>query len=151
MLRRMAVALFALLGLLLSVYLTLHQLGLLGNLACGPGGGCEKVQASRWAWVGPIPVAAIGVGGYVAILAAALAGLQERWLASPAPARWLLGLSGGGVLFTVYLMALEAFVIHAWCRWCLVSAAIIGLIFVIAVLDWRAARGAGAAQPSLSS
>jgi uncharacterized membrane protein len=46
-------------------------------------------------------------------------------------------------------MALEAFVIHAWCRWCLGSSVIIGLIFVLSVLDWRATRAA--AQPSLSS
>jgi uncharacterized membrane protein len=147
--RRMAVALLALLGLLLSVYLTLHQLGLLGDLACGAGGGCEKVQASRWAYVAGIPVAAFGVGGYLAILTAALVGLQERWADSATPARWLVLLSGGGVLFTVYLKALEAFVIHAFCRWCIVSAVIIALIFLLSLLD-RRAHGA-AAQPSLSS
>jgi uncharacterized membrane protein len=145
----MAVALVALLGLLLSVYLTLHQLGVLGNLACGDSGGCEKVQASRWAYLAGIPVAAFGVGGYLAILAAALVGLQERWLESATPARWLAGLSGAGVLFSLYLMALEAFVIDAWCRWCLVSAALITLIFAISLVEWRAARGA--AQDSLSS
>jgi len=144
----MGVALLALLGLLLSVYLTLHQLGLLGSLACGPGGGCEKVQASRWAYIAGIPVAAFGVGGYLAILVAALAGLQERWAESAAPARWLSWLSGAGVLFSLYLMYLEEFVIHAWCRWCLGSAAIIAAIFVLSLLDRRATR---AAQPSLSS
>jgi len=149
MTRRMTVALLALLGLLLSVYLTLHQMGLLGSLACGDSGGCEKVQASRWAYVAGVPVAAFGVAGYLAILAAALAGLQERWQDSPAPARWLVWLSGAGVLFTLYLMALEAFVIHAWCRWCLGSAALIALIFVLSLLDRRATRAAG--QPSLSS
>ncbi len=145
----MAVALLALLGLLLSVYLTLHQLGVLGTLACGDSGGCETVQASRWAWIGPIPVAAFGVGGYLAILAAALAGLQERWERSAAPARWLVVLSGAGVLFTVYLKALEAFVIHAFCRWCIVSAGLIALIFVVSLVEWRAVRAA--AQDSLSS
>jgi len=140
--RRMAVALLALLGLLLSVYLALHQMGLLGNLACGVGGGCEKVQASRWAFIAGIPVAAFGVGGYLAILVAALAGLQERWLDSATPARWLVLLSGAGVLFTAYLMGLEAFVIHAWCRWCLGSAAVIALIFVLSLFDRRAAPAA---------
>ena len=147
--RRMAVALLALVGLLLSVYLTLHQLGMLGALACGGSGSCEKVQASRWAYVAGIPVAAFGVGGYLAILAAALAGLQDRWAEQVTPARWLVLLSSAGVLFTLYLIALEAFVIHAWCRWCLGSSVIIGLIFVLSVLDWRATRAA--AQPSLSS
>ncbi len=145
----MAVAVLALLGALVSVYLTLHQLGMLGSLACGAGGGCETVQASRWAYVAGIPVAAFGVVGYAAILAAALAGLQERWQDSATPARWLLGLSGAGVGFTLYLKALEAFVIHAFCRWCIVSAVLIAMIFVLSILDWRTARRGG--QPSLSS
>lgn len=145
----MAVALLALLGVLLSVYLTLHQLGMLGTLACGDSGGCEKVQASRWAFIAGVPVAAFGVGGYLAILVAALAGLQERWQTSATPARWLLGLSGAGVVFTLYLKALEAFVIHAFCRWCIASAVLIAVIFALSVLDWRAARPG--AQPSLSS
>jgi uncharacterized membrane protein len=147
--RRMAVALLALLGLLLSVYLALHQLGLLGTLACGGSGSCEKVQASRWAYVAGVPVAAFGVGGYLAILIAALVGLQERWEHSTTPARWLLWLSGAGVLFTLYLKALEAFVIHAFCRWCIVSAVIISVIFLVSLVEWRASRAA--AQPSLSS
>jgi uncharacterized membrane protein len=149
MTRRMAVALLALLGLLLSVYLTLHQLGYLGNLACGAGGGCEKVQASRWAYVAGIPVAAFGVAGYLAILVAALAALQERWAEGVTPARWLVLLSGAGVLFTVYLKALEAFVIHAFCRWCIVSAVCIAIIFALSLWDWRVHRAK--AQPSFSS
>jgi uncharacterized membrane protein len=146
--RRMAVALLALLGLLLSGYLTLHALGMTGPLACGGSGSCEKVQASRWAYIAGVPVAALGVLGYLGILAAALAGLQERWQDGATPARWMVVLSGAGVLFTLYLSALEAFVIHAWCRWCIGSAVLIALIFALSVLDWRAAR---AAQPSLSS
>ena len=125
---RQAAALLALVGLLLSLYLTLHQLGLAGALACGTGGGCDQVQASRWAHIAGIPVAAIGLGGYLAILVAALWGVQCP--DDPRPTRWLVGLSAGGVAFTAYLSALEAFVIHAWCRWCLGSAALILMIFV---------------------
>jgi uncharacterized membrane protein len=131
---RQAVALMALIGLLLSVYLTLHQMGLLGPLACGPGGGCERVQASRWAYIAGIPVAAFGVVGYLGILVAALWGVQQG---GTTPTRWLVALSGGGVLFTLYLKALEAFVIHAFCRWCIVSAILIALIFVTSLLDLR--------------
>jgi uncharacterized membrane protein len=46
-------------------------------------------------------------------------------------------LSGLGVLFTGYLTYLEAFVIHAWCRWCLGSAAIIAAIFLAALAGLR--------------
>ena len=133
--RRQAVALLALVGLLLSVYLTLHQLGMIGSLACGPGGGCERVQASRWAYIAGIPVAAVGVAGYLAIVVVALWGVQRP--DDRAPVRWLVVLAAGGVLFSLYLTYLEAFVIHAWCRWCLTSAAIIVMIFAISVWEGR--------------
>ena len=46
----------------------------------------------------------------------------------------------GGVLFSLYLTSIELFVLHAICRWCVGSAAIITLIFVVALLDWRRVR-----------
>jgi uncharacterized membrane protein len=142
---RQAAALLALLGTLVSAYLTLHQLGLIGSLACGPGGGCERVQASRWAWIGGVPVAAVGLAGYLALLAVALVGLGERWLNRPEPARWLTALSLVGVLFTAYLTYLEAFVIRDWCRWCLASAAIIIAVFAVSLAGMRRERNE--AQP----
>jgi uncharacterized membrane protein len=45
-----------------------------------------------------------------------------------------------GFAFTVYLTALEMFVIHAWCRWCLGSAVIITLIWLVALPAARRSR-----------
>jgi uncharacterized membrane protein len=134
---RMAAAVLALGGLLLSVFLLLHQLGLGGSLACGGSGACERVQASPYAWLFGLPVAAYGVGGYAAILAVALAGLQPRWAGSRAPTRLLVLLSAGGVLFTAYLKWLELFRIHAICRWCVGSAVLIVAILAVAVWGVR--------------
>jgi uncharacterized membrane protein len=137
---RMAAAVLALGGLLLSAYLLLHQLGLGGTLACGGSGSCERVQASPYAWLFGIPVSAYGVGGYAAILAVALAGLQPRWASSRTPTRLLLLLSGGGVLFTAYLTWLELFRIHAVCRWCVGSAVVIVAIFGVAIWGVRSEK-----------
>jgi uncharacterized membrane protein len=131
----MVSAMLALVGLLLSLYLFFWKVGLLGPLACGEGT-CEQVQLSPYGQIGGIPVAAFGVVGYLAILAVSLAGLQganvdRRW-----PTDALLAFSLGGVAFTAYLTYLEAFVIHAWCRWCLGSAAIIGAVCCTAVVGW---------------
>jgi uncharacterized membrane protein len=53
-------------------------------------------------------------------------------------------LSGWGVLFTAWLNYLEAFVLHAWCEWCLGSATMVLILFVLAFLDWRGMeRGEG--------
>jgi uncharacterized membrane protein len=134
----MAAAVLALLGLLLSLYLLLHQLGLTGSLACGSGGGCDRVQASPWAWLLGIPVAAHGVAGYAAILAAALWGLSARRLADRRPTVALVALSAGGVAFTAYLKYVELFRIGALCRWCVASAVLIVLILAVSI--WGATR-----------
>jgi len=134
---RMAVALLALGGLLLSVYLTMYHAGMVGALACGGEGSCERVQLGPWGQLMGIPVAAYGIGGYLALLVIALAGLQPRFEHSLAPTRLLALVSGGGVAFTLYLKYLELFVIHAVCRWCVVSAVLIGAIFLISLLSLR--------------
>jgi uncharacterized membrane protein len=53
------------------------------------------------------------------------------------PSRLLAFLAGGAVLFTAYLTYLELFVIHAICRWCVASAAIILLTFGLSLWDLR--------------
>lgn len=131
---RMGSALLSLAGIFVAAYLWLYKQGRIGSIVCGTGG-CETVQFSRWSEFLGVDVALIGMAGYVVLLAIALAGVQRpeaRW-----PSRWQALLAGGGVLFTAYLTWLELFVIHAICRWCVGSAVIITLIFLLAVLDLR--------------
>ena len=141
---RMAIAVMALLGLLLSVYLTLYKLGVTGPLMCGAGDSCERVQTGPYGDLFGIPVAAYGVAAYAVLLAVAMVGIQPQWLNRPEPSRWLAWLALPGVLFTAYLKFLEIFVIHAICRWCVVSAVLIVAIFVTALWGRRSGeRGAG--------
>lgn len=135
---RQAVALLALVGFFVALYLWLYKIGVIGTLQCGSGG-CEYVQTSRYAVLFGVPVAFYGVVGYAVLFVVALVGLQPRYLARPGPTRLLAALSGGAVLFTVYLIYLELFVIHAICRWCMASAVITALIAVVAW--WGVVRG----------
>jgi len=135
----MVAATLGLVGLLMSLYLWLWKIGALGALACGDGG-CEAVQLSPYAYVVGVPVALLGVVGYLAILVVALAGLQPRFAAARWPTDLLLALAAAGVAFSAYLTYLEAAVIHAWCRWCLGSATIIAAILVTVLagrLRWK--------------
>jgi uncharacterized membrane protein len=141
---RMAIAVLALLGLLASTYLLLYKLGVVGTLVCGGSGACERVQDSPYAQFLGLPVAAYGMGGFAALLAVALAGLDERWVTHPGPSWLAAGLSGIGVLFAMYLTYLELAVIHDVCRWCVGIAVTIATIFVVAVLGVRALRRAPA-------
>ncbi len=137
---RMAVATLALFGFLLAMYLWLWKIGLLGGIACGTGS-CEAVQFSEHAVMFGIPVAFFGVVGYLGLLITSLAGLQPAWIDRREPAILLATISGVGVAFSGYLTYLEAVVIEAWCRWCLVSAAIIGMIFLTALAElWARVR-----------
>ncbi|HXY20004.1 MAG TPA: vitamin K epoxide reductase family protein [Gemmatimonadales bacterium] len=129
---RMAAAALALVGLLVSTYLLLYKLGVLGTIKCVGSGGCERVNTSRFSTLLGVPVAAYGVAGYVVLLAIALFGLREDQVALPRATRWLVALAALGVLFSLYLLALELFIIHAVCLWCSVSGAVILAIFVVA-------------------
>ena len=130
---RMAVAVLALCGVLVSTYLLLYKLGVIGSMICGAANECERVQASRYATLFGIPVAAYGVGGYLVLLILALFGLREDQVARPMATRWLAGLSALGVAFSLYLLYLELFIIHAVCRWCSVSGVVMLAICAVSV------------------
>lgn len=136
---RMAIAVLALAGFFISVYLTLFKLGVIGQLACGSGS-CDLVNLSAWGSLFGIPVAAWGMGYYAVLFAVAFGGVHDRWLEHPMVPRLLLLLAVYGVGFSAYLTYLELFVIHAICRWCVVSALIVLAILVVVILDWRVNR-----------
>jgi len=136
MTKRMALAVLALVGVLLSAYLTLFKLGYVGHLACGTGG-CEVVQMSRWSVLFGIPVAGWGLAFYLTACVIAVAGTQGGLADAPRVSWTLLGLSAWGVLFSGYLTALELFVIHAVCRYCIASAALVAVMFLVAAWDVR--------------
>jgi uncharacterized membrane protein len=132
----MLVALVALAGLFVALYLTLYKLGYIGTLACAVGS-CEKVQTSKWATFLGFPVGAWGVGYYVAVLGIALAGLTPRFTDSRSLSRILVAVTAVGLLFSIWLTYLELFVIDAICQWCVVSAILATALFILSWLDLR--------------
>jgi uncharacterized membrane protein len=134
---RQAIALLALVGLFVALYLWLHALGFGGPIKCGASGECETVQTSQWALFLGLPVAFYGVVGYFVVLVVALASLRPAALTQRKWNVMLVSLASAGLLFTVYLTYLELFVIHAICRWCVGSAVIITLTWVVAIAALR--------------
>jgi uncharacterized membrane protein len=141
------VAALALAGLMLAIYLTMYHYGLTGPLVCGGSHSCDIVQASRYAELLGFPVAGWGAAGYLALLVTALAGLQERWAGSRGPTLLVAALAGAGTAFTAYLTWVEIFRLQAICRWCVASAVIITLIFVIALVSLPSLRTRPSASP----
>src|SRR5688572_32457929 len=104
----MVVGMLAFIGVFLSTYLTLYKLGYIGELQCAVGS-CETVNTSRWATFLGLPVAAWGLGFYIAALTLSLAGIQERYADNRVISQALVGLTGWGVLFSGWLTYLELF------------------------------------------
>lgn len=112
-------ALVALAGLADASYLTVsHLVG--DDVVCGPAWGCSVVLSSSYASVAGIPTAAFGALAYFAIFSSAtLAAFGYT------RARVFLALLVGVMFATSsWLLYLQAFVLHAFCPFCLFSAAL---------------------------
>jgi uncharacterized membrane protein len=122
----------ATIGLGVASYLTyVHYAG--GPILCLKGGGCETVQHSIYSKLAGVPVALIGLIGYIVILASLLTPESE----STRLATMAFTVTGFG--FSVYLTSRELFSIHAICPWCVSSAVMMTLLTGMAV--WRFLRG----------
>jgi vitamin-K-epoxide reductase (warfarin-sensitive) len=123
------ITILAVLGIFVSGYLTYsHYSG--EPVYCGGASSCELVNSSRFAFIGPIPVAALGLAGYITILILSLIKSDEdrQW-----PAMLLFGMALIGVMFQWYLFYIEIAVLYAICYWCVSSQIIITLIFILAL------------------
>lgn len=138
--RRMTIAALALIGIFVAAYLTLYKLGAIGHLACGLGS-CERVNTSQWATFLGAPVAEWGLGFYVAVFALAVAGTTPTAAGRRDISLALVAISLVGFVFSAWLTYLELYVIGAVCRYCVISAAIVTLIFLVSLSDLRAQRG----------
>ena len=126
----------ALIGVFVSTYLTLYKLGYIGQLQCAVGS-CETVNTSRWATFLGLPVAAWGLGFYVLALVLVMVGIQDRYADSRMLSVVYVVLTGWGVVFSGWLTYLELFVINAICIWCVTSACIVAIMFLVAIADLR--------------
>jgi uncharacterized membrane protein len=129
-----AAVVFALIGLGDSVYLTVQHFTN-GKVPCSIITGCEQVLTSEYAEIFGIPTAAFGAAAYfLAFCFALLAAFGNRRM-------WLLYglLSVVMFLFTIWLVYLQAFVIEAFCQFCLLSALTTTILFIIALVSkfWK--------------
>ena len=121
-LRQVAVVL-ALIGLGVAGYLTyVHYEGI--KSVCGLGGDCEKVQTSEWSDLAGVPVALLGLIGYLTILVTLFVEREEALIAAALVA-WV------GFGFSAYLTYRELFSIDAICPWCVASAVIMTLLAIV--------------------
>jgi uncharacterized membrane protein len=130
-LRQITIAL-TIIGLLVSIYMTIYKLTNNESMCIGSSG-CSEVNASRYSEINRIPVAVLGVVGYAAILA--LLFLEQRpGFIQENGSMIFFGISLIGFLFTLYLIYIEIALIKAYCPFCLTSQAVMIVIFIISVI-----------------
>jgi uncharacterized membrane protein len=117
----------AVLGIAVAGYLVyVHYAGI--EPVCNIAHGCHKVQTSKYAELAGVPVALLGLIGYVTIFAGLLVrGEAARMLVA------LVALVGFG--FSAYLTYRELFTIDAICQWCVASAILMTGLAIVGT--WR--------------
>jgi len=126
-------------GILIAFYLLLYHDGTLVGVCSASGwDDCGKVSGpdAPYSAIGPVPVALIGLVGYIIIFI--LVWLKD-WLVVVEDyiPELMVGLTGVAFLFSLGLTGLEILVIKAICRYCVVSAVIATLMFILAVVYLR--------------
>ena len=132
--RKLLLMALSLVGLFDSIYLLWEYTSPAHPMVC-MGGGCDAVRASAYSHLGGLPVPIFGVFMY-AFLALMLFLYP---LLSPTFVRFtqyiVVVIAGAGFLFSVYLTGIEAFVLHSWCVWCVVSFLMVTGIFLLSLVD----------------
>jgi uncharacterized membrane protein len=126
------IALLSLIGLADALYLTVeHITG--QTVRCTLVAGCSEVLSSSYAVVAGIPLAAVGAAAYFSVFSLATLAIFGYRIAG----KLLAPLTAFMLLVSLWLIYLQAFVIHAFCQFCLLSAGITILLFVFAFLAWK--------------
>ena len=134
-LSQLAIAL-TVIGLLVAMYMTIYAITSNDNMCIGSKD-CSVVNASKYSKINiagiEIPVAVLGVAGYVSILAVLL--LEQRiGFLQQNGSLVFFGLSLMGFLFTLYLIYVEIALIRAFCPFCIASQVAMTLIFILSVI-----------------
>lgn len=122
----------ALVGLLDSIYLAYVKIAK-APIYCTPGlGDCDVVNASRWSEIYGIPLGVYGIAGFGLIFLLITFGKRNRLIAENLDLV-LFAISLVGFLFSLYLTAIEIFILRTICQWCLLSAISMTVIFVTTI------------------
>ena len=124
----LAIALIAVVGIVVSSVSLYHHFGTSKTGFCtfGESFNCDLVNRSQYSVVLGVPVALIGILGYLLIVA--LATVYREKAETPF---MLLIASAGGLAFALYLTYIEKFILHAWCILCLASLLVIAMESVL--------------------
>ena len=122
----------AIIGIIDAAYLSYvkiaHQ-----EVYCGGSGACDTVNNSPYAEISGIPIAYLGLGAYIIILALLLLESRAEFWANYSP-MIIFGMTLAGTLYSIYLTYVELAVLRAVCPYCVVSAIAISVLFILSLV-----------------
>jgi uncharacterized membrane protein len=129
--RIVLIAVIAFLGMVDTIYLSLKRNA--GPIPCHVTQGCNDVLTSRYSAPAGIPLSWLGFGFYITVFSLAVLKLSED---PKQPANYALSLifylAGLGLVVSALLTGVQAFILKAFCEYCLLSALFVLAIFLLA-------------------
>lgn len=126
------ITLVGFIGFLDSVYLTAKRFAY-GPIPCFVFTGCDTVAQSPYALLFGIPLSVIGIFFYLAVILLAIFYFEAK---QKIAMKIFSLLSVFGFLASVYFVYLQAFVIKAFCFYCILSAVTSTTLFILGVTIW---------------
>ena len=126
------ISVLSLIGLTDAIYLSYNHFSKSASVVCNLFSDCDNVLNSQYATIGIIPLALIGVGYYLLI---GFLAQYQIYHPSHLIKRFLLFVTTLGLLATTYFVYLQALVIQSWCQYCLLSALITVILWLIIAYD----------------
>lgn len=100
---------------------------------CGGSGNCQTVANSPYSEVAGIPIAIFGLAAYLFILVLLyLEGHSKFW--NQNSPLIIFGITLAGTIYSIYLTYIEVAVIYAICPYCVISAVVMALLFIVAII-----------------
>ena len=129
--RLLPIGCLAFIGMVDALYLSIKRNA--GPIPCHVTHGCTDVLTSKYSAIGPVPLSWVGLAFYVTILSLVVFKFFEdarQPLSFPLPA--IFYLTGAGLVISALLVGIQAFILKAFCEYCLLSAALVLTMFLLA-------------------
>jgi len=128
--RPIVIAVLAFIGMVDALFLSIKRNA--GPIPCHVTRGCTDVLTSKYSEVVGIPLSWFGLAFYVTVFSLAVFALFEEPV-RPAgfPVKVIFYLSGIGLVISALLVGIQAFILKAFCEYCLLSAALVLSIFLL--------------------
>jgi|SRR6516164_5794602 uncharacterized membrane protein len=129
--RLLPIGCLAFIGMVDALYLSIKRNA--GPIPCHVTHGCTDVLTSKYSAIGPVPLSWVGLAFYVTILSLVVFKVFEdvnHPLSFPLPA--LFYLTGAGLVVSALLVGIQAFILKAFCEYCLLSAGLVLTMFLLA-------------------